>query len=217
MEKIWCSLRAGAARPHREIGQISRGDDPHRRHLHFPRRARPHRAGPGGSAVRVDPRRRSAAAGGRRPGATIYTLSEKASDAEAERLAEAENRADAIGGVTMSEQPKVADILIDLAQRETRTFSNRFARVLKDEMKGTCACTSIPLNRPASGCLKRRRALRAGRTRLCLQQGRSSYPFSTAGARARWVRWRRPSMPSWPSAWWRPDRRIESGDRGQKP
>src|SRR5205085_6856371 len=61
-------------------------------------------------------------------GATIYTLSEKASDAKAERLAEAENRSDSIAGVTISEEPGVADILIDLAQRETRTFSNRFAR-----------------------------------------------------------------------------------------
>src|SRR5437868_2825818 len=57
-------------------------------------------------------------------GATIYTLSDKASDAEAERLAEAENKADAIGGVNLTEEPTdVADILIDLAQRETRTFS----------------------------------------------------------------------------------------------
>ena len=65
-------------------------------------------------------------------GATIYTLSDKASDAEAERLAEAENRADAIGGVNLTEEPtEVADILIDLAQRETRTFSNRFARLLR--------------------------------------------------------------------------------------
>ena len=33
-------------------------------------------------------------------GATIYTLSDRASDTEAERLAEAENKADAIGGLT---------------------------------------------------------------------------------------------------------------------
>jgi len=72
-------------------------------------------------------------------GATIYTLSDKASDAEAQRLADAENRADAIGGVNLTEEPTdVADILIDLVQRETRTFSNRFARVLMGEMK-TCA------------------------------------------------------------------------------
>ncbi|MGB3505271.1 MAG: N-acetylmuramoyl-L-alanine amidase, partial [Xanthobacteraceae bacterium] len=64
-------------------------------------------------------------------GATIYTLSDKASDAEAERLAELENKADAIGGVNLTEEPtEVADILIDLAQRETRTFSSRFAHTL---------------------------------------------------------------------------------------
>ncbi len=52
-------------------------------------------------------------------GATIYTLSDHASDVEAERLAEAENKADAIGGVNLTEEPtEVADILIDLAQRE---------------------------------------------------------------------------------------------------
>ena len=45
----------------------------------------------------------------------------RASDAEAERLAEAENKADAIGGVNLTEEPtEVADILIDLAQRETK-------------------------------------------------------------------------------------------------
>ncbi len=41
-----------------------------------------------------------------------------------------ENKADAIGGVNLKEEPtEVADILIDLAQRETRTFSNRFAHL----------------------------------------------------------------------------------------
>jgi N-acetylmuramoyl-L-alanine amidase len=61
-------------------------------------------------------------------GATVYTLSEKASDAEAERLAENENRADIIAGVNLTEEPdEVADILIDLARRETKVFSVRFA------------------------------------------------------------------------------------------
>ncbi|HSS13672.1 MAG TPA: N-acetylmuramoyl-L-alanine amidase, partial [Rhizomicrobium sp.] len=36
-------------------------------------------------------------------GATIYTLSDKASDTEAQKLADAENRADAIGGVKLAE------------------------------------------------------------------------------------------------------------------
>jgi N-acetylmuramoyl-L-alanine amidase len=88
-------------------------------------------------------------------GATIYTVSDKASDAEAERLAESENRADAIGGVDLREEPtEVADILIDLAQRETRTFSNRFARLLMGEMKGTVRMHKNPLKSAGFRVLK---------------------------------------------------------------
>ena len=88
-------------------------------------------------------------------GATIYTLSDKASDTEAERLAESENRADAIGGVDLREEPtEVADILIDLAQRETRTFSNRFARMLMGEMKGTVRMHKNPLKSAGFRVLK---------------------------------------------------------------
>jgi N-acetylmuramoyl-L-alanine amidase len=88
-------------------------------------------------------------------GATIYTLSDKASDAEAERLAEAENRADAIGGVDLREEPTdVADILIDLAQRETRTFSNRFARLLMTEMKSSVRLHKHPLKSAGFKVLK---------------------------------------------------------------
>jgi N-acetylmuramoyl-L-alanine amidase len=88
-------------------------------------------------------------------GANIYTLSDKASDAEAERLAEAENKADAIGGVNLTEEPTdVADILIDLAQRETRTFSNRFARLLMGEMKGTVRMHKHPLKSAGFRVLK---------------------------------------------------------------
>ena len=88
-------------------------------------------------------------------GATIYTLSDKASDAEAERLAEAENKADAIGGVNLTDEPtEVADILIDLAQRETRTFSNRFARLLMGEMKTTVRMHKHPLKSAGFRVLK---------------------------------------------------------------
>jgi len=88
-------------------------------------------------------------------GATIYTLSDRASDAEAERLAEAENKADAIGGVNLTEEPtEVADILIELAQRETRTFSNRFARLLMGEMKGTVRMHKHPLKSAGFKVLK---------------------------------------------------------------
>ena len=88
-------------------------------------------------------------------GATIYTVSDKASDAEAERLAEAENKADAIGGVNLTEEPTdVADILIDLAQRETRTFSNRFARLLAGEMKNATRMYKHPLKSAGFRVLK---------------------------------------------------------------
>jgi N-acetylmuramoyl-L-alanine amidase len=88
-------------------------------------------------------------------GATIYTLSDRASDAEAERLAETENKADAIGGVNLTEEPtEVADILIDLAQRETRTFSNRFARLLIGEMKNTVRMHKHPLKSAGFKVLK---------------------------------------------------------------
>ncbi|GLR88242.1 N-acetylmuramoyl-L-alanine amidase [Bradyrhizobium iriomotense] len=88
-------------------------------------------------------------------GATIYTLSDKASDAEAERLADTENKSDAIGGVNLSDEPTdVADILIDLAQRETRTFSNRFARLLMGEMKTTVRMHKHPLKSAGFRVLK---------------------------------------------------------------
>ena len=88
-------------------------------------------------------------------GATIYTLADKASDAEAERLAEAENKSDAIGGVNLTDEPtEVADILIDLVQRETRTFSNRFARTLMGEMKNTVRMHKHPLKSAGFRVLK---------------------------------------------------------------
>jgi N-acetylmuramoyl-L-alanine amidase len=88
-------------------------------------------------------------------GATIYTLADKASDAEAERLADTENKSDAIGGVNLTDEPtEVADILIDLVQRETRTFSNRFARTLMSEMKNTVRMHKHPLKSAGFRVLK---------------------------------------------------------------
>jgi N-acetylmuramoyl-L-alanine amidase len=88
-------------------------------------------------------------------GATIYTLSDKASDSEAERLADTENKSDAIGGVSLADEPtEVADILIDLVQRETKTFSNRFARLLMGEMKNTVRMHKHPLKSAGFRVLK---------------------------------------------------------------
>jgi N-acetylmuramoyl-L-alanine amidase len=65
-------------------------------------------------------------------GASVYTLSEEASDREAATLAEKENMSDVIAGVDLTgENSPVASILIDLAQRDTMNRSVRFAeRVL---------------------------------------------------------------------------------------
>lgn len=69
-------------------------------------------------------------------GAAIYTLSEKASDAEAAALAAKENKADAIAGIDLSDQPEVVSkILIDLAQRETMNQSKKFANTLVNELR----------------------------------------------------------------------------------
>ena len=88
-------------------------------------------------------------------GATVYTLSDKASDVEAQRLADLENKADAIGGVNLTEEPtEVADILIDLAQRETKTFSGRFARMVVGEMKVTTRMHKHPLKSAGFRVLK---------------------------------------------------------------
>ena len=79
-------------------------------------------------------------------GATVYTLSDTASDAEAAKLAEAENKADLIAGINLTEEPvEVADILIDLTRRETKAFSSRFARSLVREMKGVARLHKNPL------------------------------------------------------------------------
>jgi N-acetylmuramoyl-L-alanine amidase len=79
-------------------------------------------------------------------GATVYTLSEHASDAEAAKLAEKENKSDVIAGVDLSSEPNdVANILIDLAQRETKTFSVQFARMLTDDLKPVTALHLRPV------------------------------------------------------------------------
>ncbi len=68
-------------------------------------------------------------------GGSIYTLSEVASDKEAESLAAKENKADLIAGMDLShESREVASILLDLAQRETMNYSARFAAMMVSEL-----------------------------------------------------------------------------------
>ncbi|MET0599476.1 MAG: N-acetylmuramoyl-L-alanine amidase [Mesorhizobium sp.] len=68
-------------------------------------------------------------------GATVYTVSDRASDAEAAALAQRENLADQLAGIEIEEENhEVADILVDLVRRETHSFSIRFARSLVGEL-----------------------------------------------------------------------------------
>jgi N-acetylmuramoyl-L-alanine amidase len=83
---------------------------------------------------------------GEAQGATVYTLSDRASDAAAARFAEEENRADVIAGMDLSREPDdVADILIDLARRETKAFSVQFARGLVKELRTAARLHREPL------------------------------------------------------------------------
>jgi N-acetylmuramoyl-L-alanine amidase len=67
-------------------------------------------------------------------GASLYTLSEVASDREAARLAARENKSNILNGVDLGGQSDtVSSILIDLTQRETMGAASDFARLLQRE------------------------------------------------------------------------------------
>ncbi|HXW19257.1 MAG TPA: N-acetylmuramoyl-L-alanine amidase [Roseiarcus sp.] len=69
-------------------------------------------------------------------GATVYTLADRASDAEAARVAEHENAADKAAGVEPSpEAAGVTDILFDLKRRETRLYTHMFSRNVVSEWR----------------------------------------------------------------------------------
>ncbi len=83
---------------------------------------------------------------GHAEGATVYTLSEKASDAQAAELANSENASDVLAGVDLSNEPSdVASILFDLAQRETKTFSVQFARDVVGQLRDTARLYKHPV------------------------------------------------------------------------
>jgi N-acetylmuramoyl-L-alanine amidase len=73
-------------------------------------------------------------------GATVYTLSERASDEAARLMAEKENASDAVAGLETAdyeEQGEVRSILIDLLKRETANFSADFSNTLVKRLGGT--------------------------------------------------------------------------------
>ncbi len=69
-------------------------------------------------------------------GATVYTLSARASDAEAARIAEQENLADQAAGLEgKAEAEEVDDILFELTRRETHAYSRDFSKTLISKWK----------------------------------------------------------------------------------
>lgn len=69
-------------------------------------------------------------------GASVYTLSEKASDKQTARLAARENKSDLIAGIDLSsEDPDVTNILLDLVTRDTTNQSKFFANLIVDELQ----------------------------------------------------------------------------------
>jgi N-acetylmuramoyl-L-alanine amidase len=78
-------------------------------------------------------------------GLTVYTGSERASDADSARLADRENKADAVAGVESGDMPDdVSDILMDLTLRETRGFSHGFASRLVGEFDSVARLNKNP-------------------------------------------------------------------------
>lgn len=95
-------------------------------------------------------------------GATVYTLSERASDEQARLMAEKENSSDLVAGIDSSilnqETEAVRSILIDLMKRETSNFSTRFSNLLVSRLKSSVSLSRDPQRSAAFRVLKQAHA-----------------------------------------------------------
>ncbi len=90
-------------------------------------------------------------------GASVYTLSERASDSLARLMAEKENASDLIAGLESSDgegQDEVRSILIDLLKRETANFSADFSRTLVSKLGKAIPVSRDPMRAAAFKVLK---------------------------------------------------------------
>lgn len=90
-------------------------------------------------------------------GASIYTLSRRASNAQAHRLAQKENAADVLAGLAVVRSDTghaVENILIDLLNRETRVFSHRAQDAIIRAFRGKVILSGDPQRSAAFKVLK---------------------------------------------------------------
>ncbi len=88
-------------------------------------------------------------------GTTLYTVSDRASDTVAEALAAKENRADIITGMDLAKQSEdVANLLINLAQRESRNEAMLFAKKAVANLRNVTELTGAPVRSAAFVVLK---------------------------------------------------------------